>query len=42
MQADEAAHAAAAQRAGGVDLPAPVRGAMRLAAKAMTTTAYFV
>ena len=42
MQADEAAHAVAAQRAGGAELPAPVRGAMRLAAKVMTTTAYFV
>jgi ubiquinone biosynthesis monooxygenase Coq7 len=42
MQADEAAHAAWAQRAGGIDLPAPVRGAMRLAAKVMTTTAYYV
>ena len=42
MQADEAAHAAAAQRAGGIELPAPVRGAMRLAAKVMTTTAYYV
>jgi ubiquinone biosynthesis monooxygenase Coq7 len=42
MQADEAAHALAAQRAGGIELPAPVRGAMRLAAKVMTTTAYFI
>jgi ubiquinone biosynthesis monooxygenase Coq7 len=42
MQADEAAHAAAAQRAGGIELPAPVRGAMRLAAKVMTTTAYYI
>jgi ubiquinone biosynthesis monooxygenase Coq7 len=42
MQADEAAHAVAAQRAGGAELPAPVRGAMRLAAKVMTTTAYFI
>jgi ubiquinone biosynthesis monooxygenase Coq7 len=42
MQADEAAHAAAAERAGGIELPAPVRGAMRLAAKVMTTTAYYI
>jgi len=42
MQADEAAHAVAAQRAGGIELPAPVRGAMRLAAKVMTTTAYYI
>jgi len=42
MQADEAAHALAAQRAGGVELPAPVRAAMRLAAKVMTGTAHYV
>ena len=42
MRVDEAAHAAAARAAGGVELPAPVRGAMRLAAKVMTTTAHYV
>jgi 3-demethoxyubiquinol 3-hydroxylase len=42
MRTDEARHAAAAQRAGGVELPAPVRGAMRLAAKVMTGTAHYV
>ena len=42
MQADEAAHAVAAQEAGGIELPAPVRAAMRLAAKLMTTTAHRV
>jgi ubiquinone biosynthesis monooxygenase Coq7 len=42
MQSDEAAHAVAAQRAGGIELPAPVRGAMRLAAKVMTATAHYV
>jgi ubiquinone biosynthesis monooxygenase Coq7 len=42
MCADEAAHAVAAQQAGGVELPAPVRGAMRLAAKVMTATAHHV
>jgi len=40
MQSDEAAHAVAAQAAGGIGLPAPVRAAMRLAAKVMTTTAH--
>ena len=42
MRADEAAHAQAAQAAGGVDLPAPVRSAMRLAAKVMTGTAHYI
>ncbi len=42
MKLDEAAHAVAAQQAGGIELPAPVRGAMRAAAKVMTTTAHFV
>ena len=42
MKVDEAAHAVAAQKAGGVDLPAPVRGAMRMAAKVMTTTAHYL
>ena len=42
MRTDEARHAAAAQHAGGVELPAPVRGAMRLAAKVMTGTAHYV
>ena len=42
MKLDEAAHAAAAQRAGGIELPPPVRAAMRAAAKVMTTTAHFV
>jgi 3-demethoxyubiquinol 3-hydroxylase len=40
MRDDEAAHADAAQAAGGAPLPAPVRGLMRLAAKVMTTTAH--
>jgi 3-demethoxyubiquinol 3-hydroxylase len=40
MKADEARHASEASAAGGVDLPAPVRWAMRLAAKVMTTTAH--
>lgn len=42
MRVDEAEHAAAAQLAGGVELPAPVRGAMRLAARVMTGTAHYV
>jgi ubiquinone biosynthesis monooxygenase Coq7 len=40
MKEDEARHAVAAQQAGAVELPAPVRWAMRAAAKVMTTTAY--
>ncbi len=42
MRTDEAEHAQAAQAAGGIDLPAPVRGAMRLAAKVMTGTAHYL
>lgn len=40
MKADEARHAQAAQAAGAVELPGPVKLAMRAAAKVMTTTAY--
>jgi ubiquinone biosynthesis monooxygenase Coq7 len=42
MRKDEAAHAEAARQAGGIELPAPVRGAMRLAAKVMTGTAHYL
>jgi ubiquinone biosynthesis monooxygenase Coq7 len=42
MRSDEAEHAVAAQLAGGVELPAPRRGAMRLAAKVMTGTAHYL
>ena len=42
MRNDEAEHAVAAQLAGGVELPAPVRGAMRLAARVMTGTAHYL
>ena len=42
MRIDEAEHAVAAQLAGGIELPAPVRGAMRLAAKVMTGTAHYL
>lgn len=40
MQADEERHAQDARAAGALELPAPVRGLMRLAAKVMTTTAH--
>ncbi len=40
MKEDEIRHAEQAMRLGGRDLPAPVRGLMRLAARVMTTTAY--
>ncbi len=42
MKDDEAAHALAAEQAGGTRLPAPIRWAMRAAAKVMTTTAHYV
>jgi ubiquinone biosynthesis monooxygenase Coq7 len=42
MRDDEARHGAAAERAGGAPMPAPVRGAMRLMSKVMTTTAYWI
>jgi ubiquinone biosynthesis monooxygenase Coq7 len=42
MAADEAQHAIVAQQAGAAELPAPVKEAMRLAAKVMTTTAHYV
>ena len=42
MRIDEASTRVAAQQAGGVELPAPVRGAMRLAAKVMTGTAHYL
>ena len=42
MQADEAQHAAEAQKAGAVALPQALREAMRLAAKVMTTVAHRV
>jgi ubiquinone biosynthesis monooxygenase Coq7 len=40
MMEDEARHADEALAAGGQELPAPVKGLMRLAAKVMTTTAH--
>jgi len=42
MKDDEARHAVSAQQAGAVELPPPVRWAMRAAAKVMTTTAYYI
>ena len=42
MKEDEAAHAAQALVAGGMELPAPARAMMRAAAKVMTTTAHYV
>jgi len=40
MKEDEVRHAVDAQKAGGVELPGPVKGLMRLAAKVMTTVAH--
>ena len=40
MKDDEARHGAQAQAAGAATLPWPVRGAMRLAARVMTSTAH--
>ena len=42
MKDDEAGHAVEAVEAGGVELPRPVRGLMRAAARVMTTTAHFI
>jgi len=42
MKDDEVRHAVDAQKAGGVELPAPVKGLMRMAAKVMTTVAHRV
>ncbi|HET9646006.1 MAG TPA: 2-polyprenyl-3-methyl-6-methoxy-1,4-benzoquinone monooxygenase [Burkholderiaceae bacterium] len=42
MKADEARHAAQAEACGAVELPAPVKGLMRIAAKVMTTTAHYL
>jgi 3-demethoxyubiquinol 3-hydroxylase len=42
MKEDEAAHAKSALHAGAAELPAPVKIAMRAAAKVMTTTAHYI
>ena len=41
MKQDEAGHADTARRLGARELPVPVRGAMRLAARVMTSTSYW-
>ncbi|HEX6415019.1 MAG TPA: hypothetical protein VFZ94_18390 [Burkholderiales bacterium] len=40
MRADEARHRASALRLGAAELPGPVKLAMRLASRVMTTVAY--
>lgn len=42
MKEDEAAHAAQALQAGGIELPTPAKALMRAAAKVMTTTAHYI
>jgi 3-demethoxyubiquinol 3-hydroxylase len=42
MKDDEAAHAAQALDAGGIELPAPAKALMRAAAAVMTTTAHYI
>jgi ubiquinone biosynthesis monooxygenase Coq7 len=42
MKIDEARHAATALHQGGAELPAPVRLAMRVTSRVMTSTAYWV
>jgi ubiquinone biosynthesis monooxygenase Coq7 len=42
MSVDEAGHASEALAAGGVELPGPVKGLMRAAAKVMTATAHYI
>jgi ubiquinone biosynthesis monooxygenase Coq7 len=42
MREDERRHGLAAGEMGGVELPAPARFAMRMAARVMTATAYYV
>ena len=42
MKADEMAHAQMAMKAGAVELPAPVKSVMKMAAKVMTTVAHRV
>ncbi|MEO5672945.1 MAG: 2-polyprenyl-3-methyl-6-methoxy-1,4-benzoquinone monooxygenase [Ramlibacter sp.] len=42
MKDDEAGHAAQAMAAGAIELPAPARALMRLAARVMTTTAHYI
>lgn len=42
MKADEAAHARTAQHLGAAELPEVAKGAMKVAAKVMTTTSYWI
>ncbi len=42
MRDDEVGHALAAEKLGAVELPAPMRWAMRAAARVMTTTAHWI
>jgi ubiquinone biosynthesis monooxygenase Coq7 len=42
MKQDEAAHAALAVQAGGLELPSPVRSLMKAASRVMTTTARYI
>ena len=42
MKRDEARHATTALHSGGVELPLPLRVAMRVASRVMTTTAYWI
>jgi ubiquinone biosynthesis monooxygenase Coq7 len=42
MKEDEAKHATTALEHGGAELPRPVRLAMKLSARVMTRTAYWV
>ena len=42
MKDDEARHALSAEKAGATQLPWPLRAAMRVAAKIMTTTAHYI
>jgi ubiquinone biosynthesis monooxygenase Coq7 len=42
MKSDEVAHGEAAIEAGGMELPGPVRGAMRQSARVMTFTSYWI
>jgi ubiquinone biosynthesis monooxygenase Coq7 len=42
MKTDEVRHAQVAKAAGGAELPAPIRTAMRLASKAMTRSVYWL
>lgn len=42
MQADEAKHAASAVQHGAAELPAPIKSAMKVVSKVMTSTSYYL